>query len=138
MIDSGSWLTSRNRQKRRPATMRILRDFEVFAGSSRMFNTNYVCMCPTNTHTYTLFSSSFRGRLSPQISFCGPYPTVFFVFFFLPLDTNRLRGESSFRPEPLRTPPQELSLVDIQFYYGPLHMSPVDRAGPVSEISPYL
>ena len=29
MIDSGSWLTNRNRQKRRPATMRILRDFEV-------------------------------------------------------------------------------------------------------------
>ena len=22
--------------------------------------------------------------------------------------------------------------------YGPLHMSPVDRAGPVSEISPHL
>ena len=37
MIDSGSWLTNRNRQKRRPATMRILRDFEVFAGNSRMF-----------------------------------------------------------------------------------------------------
>jgi len=37
MIDSGSWLTNRNRQKRRPATMRILRDFEVFAVTSRMF-----------------------------------------------------------------------------------------------------
>ena len=37
MIDSGSWLTNRNRQKRRPATMRILRDFEVFAGTLRMF-----------------------------------------------------------------------------------------------------
>ena len=35
MIDSGSWLTNRNRQKRRPATMRILRDFVVFAGTSR-------------------------------------------------------------------------------------------------------
>ena len=30
MIDSGSWLTNRNRQKRRPATMRVMRDFEVF------------------------------------------------------------------------------------------------------------
>ena len=37
MIDSGSWLTNRNRQKRRPATMRILRDFVIFAGTSRMF-----------------------------------------------------------------------------------------------------
>ena len=62
--------------------------------------------CPTNTHTYTLYSSSFHGRLSPQISFCDPYATVFFfAFFFLPLDTNRLRGESSLRPEPLRKPP---------------------------------
>ena len=37
MIDSGSWLTNRNRQKRRPATMRILRDCVVFAGTSRKF-----------------------------------------------------------------------------------------------------
>ena len=37
VIDSGSWVTSGNCQKRRPATMRILRDFEVFAGTSRMF-----------------------------------------------------------------------------------------------------
>ena len=36
--------------------------------------------CPTNTHTYTLFSSSFHGRLSPQISFCDPHPTVFLSF----------------------------------------------------------
>ena len=34
---------------------------------------------------------------------------LFFVFFFLPLDTNRLRGEISFRPEPLRKPPYESS-----------------------------
>ena len=74
--------------------------------------------CPTNTHTYTLYSSSFHGRLSPQISFCDPHPTVFSVFFFLPLDTNRLRGESNFRPEPLRKPPYEPSRVDIQFYYN--------------------
>ena len=31
------------------------------------------------------------------------------------MDTNRLRGESSFRPEPLRTPPHGPSRVDIQF-----------------------
>ena len=74
---------------------------------------------PTNTHTYTLYSSSFHGLLSPQMSFSDPHPTVFFfVFFFLPLDTNRLRGESSFRPEPLCKPPYEPSRVDIQFYYN--------------------
>lgn len=91
---------------------------------------------PTNTHTYILFSSSFHGRLSPQISFCDPHPTVFFfAFFFLPLDTNRLRGESDFRPEPLRKPPYEPSRVDIQFYYNfkklytdiPLELSNDDR-----------
>ena len=71
-----------------------------------------------HTHTYTLYSSSFHGRLSPQISFCDPHPTVFFVFFFLPLDTNRLRGESSFRPEPLRKLSYEPSRVDVQFYYN--------------------
>ena len=38
--------------------------------------------CPTNTHTYTLFSSSFHGRLSPKICFCDPHPTVFFLSFF--------------------------------------------------------
>ena len=66
---------------------------------------------PTNTHTYALFSSSFHGRLSPQISFCD-----FLSFsYFLPLDTNRLRGESRFRPEPLRTPHPKPSRVDIQF-----------------------
>ena len=39
----------------------------------------------TNTHTYTLYSSSFHGRLSPHISFCDPHPTVFFLSlsFFL-------------------------------------------------------
>ena len=39
-------------------------------------------------------------------------------FFFLPLDTNRLRGESSFRPEPLGKPPYEPSRVDSQFCYN--------------------
>ena len=42
----------------------------------------------------------------------------FSVSFFLPLDTNGLRGESSCRPEPLRKPPYEPSRVDIQFYYN--------------------
>ena len=41
----------------------------------------------------------------------------FFVFFFLPLDTKRLRGESSFRPDSLRTPSDEPSRVEIQFYH---------------------
>ena len=40
MIDSGSWLTNRNRRKRRPATMRILRNFVVFAGTSLMFDSS--------------------------------------------------------------------------------------------------
>ena len=43
---------------------------------------------------------------------------LFVFFLFLPLDTNRLRGESSFRPEPLRKPPFEPSRVDIQFYHN--------------------
>ena len=55
MIDSGSWLTNRNRQKRRPATMRILRDFVVFAGTSRMF-----VSLPT---TSSLILKSIRQRL---------------------------------------------------------------------------
>ena len=33
-------------------------------------------------HTHILyFSSSFHGRLSPQISFCDPHLTVFFLSF---------------------------------------------------------
>ena len=43
---------------------------------------------------------------------------LFFVFFFLPFDTNRLRGEISFRPKQLRKPLYEPSCVDIQFYYN--------------------
>ena len=45
MIDSGSLLTNRNRQKRRRATMRILRDFEVFAGFSRVFENKFCLGC---------------------------------------------------------------------------------------------
>ena len=44
-IESGSWLTKRNRQKRLPATMRILRDFELFAGTSRMFENKWCLAC---------------------------------------------------------------------------------------------
>ena len=39
-------------------------------------------------HTYTHFSS-FHGRLSPQISFCDPHPTVFLsLSFFLWIQTG--------------------------------------------------
>ena len=55
MIDSGRWLTNRNRQKRRPVTMRILRDFVVFAETSRMFVSS-----PT---TSSLILKSIRQRL---------------------------------------------------------------------------
>ena len=55
MIDSGSWLTNRNREKRCPSTMRILRDFVVFAETSRMFVSS-----PT---TSSLILKSIRQRL---------------------------------------------------------------------------
>ena len=54
----------------------------------------------TNTHTCTLISSSFHGHLSPQISFCDPHPTVFFFFFFLPLDTG-FEAKAAFVPSRL-------------------------------------
>ena len=54
-IDSGSWLTNRNRQKRRPATMRILRDFELFAGTLRMFENKLCLACD-------LFDLKNKGR----------------------------------------------------------------------------
>ena len=54
--------------------------------------------CLTNTHTYTLYSSSFHGRLSPQISFCDPYPTVFLSFsFFLRIQTG-FKAKAAFDP----------------------------------------
>ena len=69
--------------------------------------------CPTKTHTYTLFSfSPFMDVSRHRYPFVILTP-LFFVFFFLPLDTNRLRGESSFRLERLGTPPHEPSRVDI-------------------------
>ena len=45
MIDSGSLLANRNRQKRRRATMRILHDFEVFAGYSGVLENKFCLGC---------------------------------------------------------------------------------------------
>ena len=70
-------------------------------------------------HTHTLYIlPAFMDVSRHRYPFVILIPHFFFVFFFLPLDTNRLRGESSFRPEPLRKPPYEPSRVDIQFYYN--------------------
>ena len=53
---------------------------------------------PTKTHTYILFSSSFHGRLSPQISFCDPHSTVFLSFsFFLWMQTG-FEAKAAFVP----------------------------------------
>ena len=69
-------------------------------------------------HTYTLYIiPAFMDVSRHRYPFMILIP-LFFVFFFLPLDTNRLRGESSFRPEPLRKPAYEPSRVDIQFHYN--------------------
>ena len=69
-------------------------------------------------HTYfTFFQLSWTSPATDILLWSSSH--CFFVFFFLPLDTNRLRGESSFRPEPLRKPPYEPSHIDIQFYYNP-------------------
>ena len=69
-------------------------------------------------HTQTLYIlPAFMDGSRHRYPFVILIP-LFFVFFVLPLDTNRLRGESSFRPEPLRKPPYEPSRVDIQFYHN--------------------
>ena len=75
--------------------------------------------CPTNTHTYTLYSSSFHGRLSPQISFCDPYPTVSLSFsLFLWIQTG-FEAKAAYDPSHfVNLPTYEPSLVDIQFYYN--------------------
>ena len=68
-------------------------------------------------HTYfTFFQLSWTSLATDILLWSSSH--CFFVFLFLPLDTNQLRGESSFRPEPLRKPPYEPSRVDIQFYYN--------------------
>ena len=60
-------------------------------------------------HTHTLYIlPAFMDAFPHRYAFVILIPLFFFVFFFLPLDTNRLRGESSFRPEPLRKHPYEL------------------------------
>ena len=74
--------------------------------------------CVQRMHTHTLYILPAFMDIS-----CHRYPfliliPLFFVFFFLPLDTNRFRGESSFRPEPLHKPPYEPSRINIQFYYN--------------------
>ena len=71
-----------------------------------------------HTHTvtlYFLFRISWTSLATDILLWSSSH--CFYRFFFLPLDTNWLRGESSFRPEPLRTPPHEPSRVDIQFEY---------------------
>ena len=76
--------------------------------------------CRTNTHTYTLFSSSFHGRFSPQISFCDPRPTALLSFsFFLWMETG-FEAKSAFVPSRfVNLPtPYEPSCIDIQFYYN--------------------
>ena len=71
-------------------------------------------------HTHPLyFLPAFMDVSRHRYPFVILVPLFFFfVFFFLPLDTNRLRGESNFRHEPLRKPPYEPSRVDIKFYYN--------------------
>ena len=69
-----------------------------------------------HTHTF-YFLPAFMDVSRHRYPFVILIP-LFFVFFFLSLDANRLRGESSFRPEPLCKPPYEPSLVDIQFHYN--------------------
>ena len=54
--------------------------------------------CQTNTHTYTLFSSSFHGRLSPRISLSDPHPTVFLSFSFLLWIQTGFEANAAFVP----------------------------------------
>ena len=72
--------------------------------------------CPTNTHTYTLYSSSFHGRLSPQISFCDPHPTVFFLSFsfFLRMQTG-FEAKAAFDPSRFVNLPMNLSASTSNF-----------------------
>ena len=64
--------------------------------------------CPTNTHTYTLYSSSFHRRLSQQISFCDPHPTVFLSFsFFLWIQTG-FEAKAAFDPSRFENLPTNL------------------------------
>ena len=55
------------------------------------------------THIHFIFFQLSWTFLATDILLWSLFHSCF-VFFFLPLDTNRLRGESSLRPEPLRKP----------------------------------
>ena len=81
-----------------------------------MFSEGRVRQIHTHTVTlYFLFRNSWTSLATNILLWSSSH--CFYRFFFLPLDTNWLRGESSFRPELLRTPPHEPSRVDIQFEY---------------------
>ena len=71
--------------------------------------------CPWNTSTYTLTSSNWRvHRQQHKVSDARPpifSSFFFFFFFFFSFETRPLRGDRSFRPEPVRIPPLE----DIHF-----------------------
>ena len=71
-------------------------------------------------HTHTLyFLPAFKDVSRNRYPFVILVPLFFFsVFSFLSLDTNRLRCEISFLPEPLRKPLYEPSCVNIEFYYN--------------------
>ena len=59
--------------------------------------------CLLNTNTNTLLSSNLHAHLACSSSH------LFFIFF--PFETRRLRGERSFRLQPLRKPPLEESVI---------------------------
>ena len=69
----------------------------------------------THIH-FILYSSSFHGRLSPHISFCDPYATLFLSFSFFLWIQNGFEAKAAYDPSHL--PTYEPSLVDIQFYYN--------------------
>ena len=79
------------------------------------------------THTHFIFFFAFHGRLSSQISFWDPHPTVFSFCLFLssfgykPTSRRQLSSRAaSYTPPP---PPHEPSRVDIQFCYRLVHTS---------------
>ena len=68
--------------------------------------------CPTHTYTY---SSSFRGRLSQQISFFKPHHTVFLSFsFFLEIQTG-FEAKAAFDPSRFVNIPTNLSASTSNF-----------------------
>ena len=83
--------------------------------------------CPTNIHTYTLFSfPHFMGVSRLRYPFVILMPLFFFCLFLSSFGYKRLRDESSFRPEPLRTSPHEPSRVDFlmkKYINNSLHLA---------------